>query len=140
MQLTAALDLGHDGGRAVWRTSLELHQLRYLSLSGSMFFASEANQEPRMVAPRLQSLLLDKVEVIPGHLRLLQSLNPSQLTLNDINLESLRTSAVSGTSATSSLAHRTVPNQELGWFRMAYSISFATPIHLSGRSSSQLWS
>ena len=90
MQLTAALDLGHDGGEQYGGPRLELHQLRYLSLCGSMFFASEANQEPRIVAPRLQSLLLDNVEVIPGHLRLLQSLNQSQPTLNVINLKSFR--------------------------------------------------
>jgi len=67
---------------------LELHHLRFLSLSGSIFFASEINQEPLIIAPCLQSLPLDNIDVTPGHHRLVQSLNPSELTLHCIDLES----------------------------------------------------
>ena len=64
---------------------LELHHLRFLSLSGSIFFASEINQEPLIIAPCLQSLLLDNVDVTPGHHRLVQSLNPSELTFHNLS-------------------------------------------------------
>lgn len=55
-----------------------------------MFFASEADPEPRIIAPKLRSLLLDDLDVTASHLRLVQSLNPSQLTLQYIRLPSLR--------------------------------------------------
>jgi len=81
--LTLSVNKGeHYGG-----LRLDLQHLQVLSLTGSMFFASEADPEPRIVAPRLESLILDELDVTPGHRRLLQSLNPSQLALRYMERE-----------------------------------------------------
>jgi len=84
------LTLSLNEGEYYGGLRLDLQHLQVLSLNGSMFFASEADLEPRIAAPRLESLILDNLHVTPGHHRLVQSLNTTQLALQHIGSESIQ--------------------------------------------------